>query len=119
MRQLLGIHPTTDMPVYRQFIKFVADDAEQKVITVEYDEWQELPNGSIMPKSLTRKKYHVKDSPAITNEEGQEIEPAKLKYTGWTNHTPDGTKTIREIFVTAINQTLQSLPVGFPDGGII
>jgi hypothetical protein len=128
MPQLIGTHPTTDMPVYREFGRIIADD-KQEVISIEYDEWQELPNGSVMPKSMERKRYHVKDKPAITEtrlKEGSEEEyeqivlvPATDRFSQWANGNPDASKSRRQEFRDAINQTLMSLPIGFPDGGII
>jgi hypothetical protein len=101
-------HPETGLPVYRSFPgKFTTDEEDQEVITVIYDEWQETPNGTEILK--VRKKYHVKGD----------------KYTGWVTFKPnielteETALTLRQLFRTAINQTLQSLPIGFPDGGVI
>jgi hypothetical protein len=114
----IGTHPITELPVFRRFTGEIKTDRDvQKVITVWYEEWQELPNGTVIHKE--KKKYHTKDKPAVFDEDGNEISPTTNRYTEWVNYVPDGTKTLEQLFEEAINNTLIQLPIGFPDGGVI
>jgi hypothetical protein len=128
MKLPIGQHPINDLPIFREFTgEIKTNRKKERVLTVFYEEWQELPNGKEVFK--LEKRYHVKDKPAITQEvliDGTEdqfetiiITPATTKYTDWLNMIPDGTKTLEMIFEDAINLTLSNLPIDFPDGAII
>jgi hypothetical protein len=116
MPQLIGTHPTTEMPVYRELIEFTASKTS---IVTSYFQWQELPNGTIMPESMKKKRYIIKDIPATIDEEGNVINPGSSKMTQWLNHIPAEGKTMEKIFEDAITNTLNLLPIDFPDGGVI
>jgi hypothetical protein len=132
--KLIGNHPDFGFPVYRQFVDIMLMTS-QKAITVIYDEWMVLPNGKIWHDKAVggkwKKKYHVVDTPAVTQDEHDEegnlissviVKEANLRYTNWRKHKlNEGVLgpvciSLEEFFITQATATLEALPVVVADG---
>jgi hypothetical protein len=130
----IGNHPDFEFPLYRQFIDIMLMTS-QNAITVIYDEWMVLPNGKIWHDKAVggkcRKKYHVVDVPAVTqdeyDEEGNVIssvvtKEANLRYTNWRQYklnagvVIDNCQSLEEFFITQATNTLEALPILVADG---
>lgn len=134
------------LDMYRE-VDYFNGGIKEAAITIWYYEWLVTPNGYALP--AVRKKYYVKDIPAVTkpgdpvlvtpaelDENGNEITPAVYAagdpiiitpanngYTSWRRKVivPEmvGATLGDDIIIGAINQTLAGMPVDVPDGHIV
>jgi len=115
---LIGNDPTTGLAVYRRFNNFRADRKLQK-ITVMYDEFF-LVNGNAV-EVKPNKTYIVQNTPAQMDGEDIVV-PAFNGFDNWFGYTfgaQHNGLTLAQVIETAIDTSLQSLPIGVASGHIM
>jgi hypothetical protein len=145
----IGVDPTTQSPMYREFDFFHGGGIEP-VITVTYRQWLLTPSG-VKFNEENQRRYLVMDLPAITTQAPPVlvtpavydtvdptilltpavytpgvitiVSPAQPHYTGWLTKLITtqmvGMQLGTDIIIGSINATLQGLPFDVIDGYII